>query len=553
MTLTPIQSIQGSGLESPLASETVRTRGVVTGNVRKGYFIQDPAGSDEPGVSSGLFVYSRGQDAPLGALIEVEGKVLDFAKEEGDRPTTQLQVKDDVSVIDAHGPEIAPVWLMGVNIPVRTEELARFLNGLEGMLVGVRAGAVFIAASNPFGDYVVAPADVRDAFNSCGGILLDASAPERWFPSFRIIDYKKAPQINVGSTLLESVSGPLNYRSAAYQIAVDGPIETACKSVQPATTQWTPDDQHITILTLNGFNLDANVEDPSKVKNRRLDVDDDLGDGRFGSLAQAIVEQAGGPDIVALQEIQDNDGAELTEVVDASETYKELIRAVRQRRGPTYSWAEVPPQAGDDGGQPGGNIRNAFLYRRDRVDLIEGSLRRFGVDSDAFEGSRKPLMACFRAKATGSEIVVINLHLASKRHQHSIFSPEQPGFDPRLEIRVQQAEVVRDVLLGLIDQGVDYYVTGDFNDYEFSQTLRAMTKDESVNLLETLPPDDRFDYNHRGKLQALMHGIVSMQQAAQGRTAYETLHGNELIGVKPGEMGTKPTDHAYVLARLAVG
>jgi len=118
---------------------------------------------------------------------------------------------------------------------------------------------------------------------------------------------------------------------------------------------------------------------------------------------------------------------------------------------------------------------------------------------------------------------------------------------------VQQAEVVRDVLLGLIDQGVDYYVTGDFNDSEFSQTLRAMTKDESVNLLETLPPDDRFDYNHRGKLQALMHGIVSMHQAAKGRTAYETLHGNELIGVKPGEMGTKPTDHAYVLARLAVG
>jgi len=108
------------------------------------------------------------------------------------------------------------------------------------------------------------------------------------------------------------------------------------------------------------------------------------------------------------------------------------------------------------------------------------------------------------------------------------------------------------MLLKLIDEGVNYYVTGDFNDVEFSETLHAMTGAESINLLETLPADDRFDYNHRGKLQALMHGIVSKQQAENGRAGYETLHGNELIGVQPGELGTKPTDHAYVLARLAI-
>ena len=45
---------------------------------------------------------------------------------------------------------------------------------------------------------------------------------------------------------------------------------------------------------------------------------------------------------------------------------------------------------------------------------------------------------------------------------------------------------------------------------------------------------------------------VEKRQAEQGHVAYETLHGNELIGIKPGELGTKPTDHAYVLARLVV-
>ena len=552
MNLTPIQAIQGPGLESPLAGQTVRTRGVVIGNTRKGYFIQAPSGSDDPDISAGIFVYSRRRDASIGALIEVEGKVLDFSKNEDDRPTTQIKAKE-MSVIDMHGPTITPTWFTADSLPVDTRELARYLNGLEGMLVGVQAGAVFIAPSNPFGDYVVAPADHYDALNSSGGVLLDPNNPGRWFPGFRIIDYNKAPNVNVGSTLDEDVTGPLNYRSAAYQIAVTGPIRTTCKAVQPASTQWKRDDKRTTILTLNGFNLDTCIEDPSRVRNERLDIDDDLGDGRFDMLARAIVDQAGCPDIVALQEIQDNDGAELTKVVDASKTYRHLISSIHNLHGPTYAWAEIPPIAGDDGGQPGGNIRNAFLYVPDRVELIDDSLLRIGVDAVAFDGSRKPLLARFRVKTTGNELAVINIHLASKRHQRGIFAPEQPGFDSRHHVRVQQAELIRETLLDLIEEGIDYYVTGDFNDVEFSETLRVMTGDESVNLLDTLLPDDRFDYNHRGKLQALMHGVISKRQAEEGHAAYESLHGNELIGVKPGELGTKPTDHAYVLARLLVG
>ena len=249
MKLTPIQAIQGPGLESPIAGEIVRTRGVAIGNTRKGYFIQDPSGSDDPDISAGIFVYSRNRDAPVGALIEIEGKVLDFFKDEDDRPTTQIKAKE-MSVIDMHGPTITPVWFTADSIPSDARELARYLNGLEGMLVGVQTGAVFIAPSNPFGDYVLAPADLYDALNSSGGVLLDPDNPERWFPGFRIVDYDKAPNVNVGSTLDEAVTGPLNYRSASYQIVVTGPIRTTCKSVQPASTHWKQDDKHTTILTV---------------------------------------------------------------------------------------------------------------------------------------------------------------------------------------------------------------------------------------------------------------------------------------------------------------
>ena len=40
------------------------------------------------------------------------------------------------------------------------------------------------------------------------------------------------------------------------------------------------------------------------------------------------------------------------------------------------------PFIGDDsnGGEPGGNIRTAYLYREDRVDFVEGSLATIGAD-----------------------------------------------------------------------------------------------------------------------------------------------------------------------------
>ena len=71
--------------------------------------------------------------------------------------------------------------------------------------------------------------------------------------------------------------------------------------------------------------------------------------------------------------------------------------------------------------------------------------------------------------------------------------------------------------------------------------------------MQTLPRAQRYDYNHRGKLHTLMHAIVAKHQAAAGRYKFEILHGNELTGVQPGTMGTRATDHAYVISHLRVG
>jgi len=549
LPLTPIHDVQGDGLMSPLANRPVRIRGVVTGRTRRGYFVQDPKRSPDDRCSDGIFVYSPRRKARTGTLVELLGKVVDYRRGETERPTTQIK-PFEVRRISKRGPQIEPVWLTAELLHVSGSELAQRLNGLEGMLVGIPEGSTFAAASNSFGDYVCIPPGLEGLRADNGGMVIDPEQPERWLPGFRITRYDEAPCLNVGAKLLTPAVGPLNFRADAFQIALQGDIDVKHRKVVPHTFAE-PNEDRLTIMTLNGFNLDVHVEDPQKVSNPDRDVDDDKLYGRFELLAEAIVKQACAPDIVALQEIQDNDGAEITDVVDASETYEQLIEDVRWQGGPTYRWADIPPAPEADGGQPGGNIRNAFLYNPDRVELVEESLRRIGEDDTAFEASRKPLFARFRFR--GAEIDIVNVHLASKRHQAGLFAPDNPGHDPREPVRVAQARLVREALADARDRAIDYYITGDFNDFEFSATLRELCGDDGTNMVESLPPNARFDYNHRGQLQVLMHGIVPTRAFEAGAVDYQILHGNELIGVKPGSPSGKASDHAYVMASIRLG
>ncbi|MFT7699847.1 MAG: putative extracellular nuclease [Candidatus Krumholzibacteriia bacterium] len=549
MNIVPIHKIQGPGLYSPLKGEKVSTRGVVTGTTNKGFFIQDPDGDLNEDVSHGLFVFGRRDKPRAGSLVEVSGKVFDFQMNEADRPVTQLVV-ENIQVVDQHGPKITPVWFTSDLLMMSSPELALFLNNLEGMLVGIPAGATFAAPSNQFGDYVVVPKESDLVRTQQGGVLIDKTSPLRWLPGFRTTNFAQAPRVNVGAELLEPLIGPLNYRAESFQIAAVGKIQVQQAEVEARTTGLVCSDAQVTVMTLNGFNLDPHIENADLVKDPRRDIDDDVGDKRFEALGRAIAINAKGPAIVALQEIQDSDGAEITAVVEAQRTYAHLIEAVTRANGPRYQWLEIPPEEGADGGQPGGNIRNAFLFDPLRVQFVPETLQLLGADSPAFVDSRKPLAARFRLAKGKGELEVVNVHLASKRNQNGLFAPENPGFDPRAEVRVSQANVIGEHLSQLRAADIDYYVTGDFNDFEFSETLLTLTGDSSTNLVDSVDAPLRYDYNHRGISQALMHGVVANRQLKGRRAEYEILHANALIGVQPGSVGDKASDHAYTLALL---
>jgi len=557
VSLIEIRDIQGDGFYSPYAKQHVVTIGVVTSVLRRGFFIQTPSKEWDGKGSDAIFVYSSDSTVSVGCEVEVSGRCVDYLKHDTAKPVTQIQLRE-VRVITIKGKSISPIALTPELLPSNNTELAQTLNALEGMLVRIDEGQTFIAPSNPFADYVVAGSkEVSTSTDTTlrsadGGVLVDQENPLRWFPGFRVTNYNHAQRLNVGARLTSSVCGPLNYRVDAYQVAVNASFDVEHNDISPQKAKLNPSDGAITIMTLNCFNLDAHVESESLVLNPRQDVDDDWGEGRFHTLAQAVVLQANTPDIVALQEIQDNDGAEISDVVDASNTYELLIKTIQQFSGVTYAWADVPPVLGEDGGQPGGNIRNAYLYNPERVELVADSVSVFATKEQAYKGSRKPLLAEFIERSSGKRLAVINVHLASKRHQASIFSLENAGVDAKESVRVEQARLIREQAERLLSRGTEFYITGDFNDLELSQSLQECVGQKSYNLVMSLPEAERYDYNHRGKLQVLMHGIVPKKMYEQGRAQYEIIHGNELIGVQPGQKSDKPSDHAYVMAKLVL-
>jgi predicted extracellular nuclease len=68
------------------------------------------------------------------------------------------------------------------------------------------------------------------------------------------------------------------------------------------------------------------------------------------------------PDLLFIQEIEDNSGATNDGTVDADVTLAALVSAIESASGVRYNFTQINPVDGEDGGVPGGNIRTVFLY-----------------------------------------------------------------------------------------------------------------------------------------------------------------------------------------------
>ena len=557
-----ICKIQGAGHISPHEGEQVATRGIVTAVARNGFYFQDATGDGDERTSDGMFVFTK--NAPkvsIGDEVQVTGTVIEYIP--GGAATNNLSITefsqpDRIKIVSTGNPIPAPLAIGAADRrpPTRVidndnfaifdpaEDGIDFYESLEGMLVEVQ-DAVAISPTNRFGEIVVlADAGAGQQLNSRVGLNL---TPETLHPQRIQLDDSllpgAMPAAQVGDALGD-LRGPVSYRFGNFEVLVltEPVVESA--GLVPEMTTLVGTAQHLTVGSFNVFNLDPNDDDKSA----------DLADGQFAAIADQIVHRLGAPDVLALQEVQDNSGAANDGTTSADQTAQTLIAAVAAAGGPSYEYADVARPDGADGGQPGGNIRVAYLYQPGRVALI-GSVERIeDTDGDdAFRNSRKPLKAAFDFK--GTKLTVINCHFSSKSGSPPLFGRIQPPTNGGLPKRLAQAAFIHDLVAELLaaDPNANIVVLGDFNECPFPldpvqpppgdvlQTL-AGTPPLLFNLGDAVNGDLAYSYNFQGISQQLDHLLVSAALLAL-QPEFDHVHVNT-------EFPNQASDHDPILAQL---
>ncbi|GAA3306850.1 hypothetical protein GCM10020295_64160 [Streptomyces cinereospinus] len=174
------------------------------------------------------------------------------------------------------------------------------------------------------------------------------------------------PDAHVGDTLAGTTTGPLDYNQFGGYTLVASELGALAQGGLERETTRRQGRGELAVATYNVENLD-----PS--------------DATFEEHAAAIVRNLQSPDIVSLEEIQDNNGAQNDGTVAADRTLTKLIDAIVAVGGPAYEWRAVDPVNNADGGEPGGNIRQAFLFNPERVSFTD----RAGGDATTAVGVTK--------------------------------------------------------------------------------------------------------------------------------------------------------------------
>ncbi|WP_406289589.1 endonuclease/exonuclease/phosphatase family protein [Embleya sp. NBC_00896] len=552
-----IHDIQGTTRLSPKNGARVTgVPGVVTGirafGNSRGFWFQDTLADDDPRTSEGVFVLTGGVTpaVAVGDAVKVTGKVEEFypgGANIGGQSLTQLT--GATWAIEASGQALpAPVPLDAATVPdayvpsgtPSIEALALepgkyaldLYESLEGQLTRV-ADTRVVGPSTSFGELWVTVEPTRNPTAQGGTVYsgYDAQNGGRLKVSSLIpFAQEPFPKADVGDTLTGVTTGPLTYDNfGGYTLAATTLGKVAKGGLTPESTR----DQKRTELAVATYNVE------------NLSPKDDQ--AKFDRLAKGIVTNLATPDVVALEEIQDNTGPTNDGVVAADQTLDKLVAAIKAAGGPTYSWRSIEPVDGKDGGQPGGNIRNAFLFDATRVEFVDrpggGSTTAVGVRKDwlgraqltqspgrvapadaAWENSRKPLAAEFRFR--GKTVFVVANHFASKGGDQALDSRFQPPTRSSEVQRVAQAKVLRgfvDELLG-VDPRANLVVLGDLNDFAFSPTLNTLTAGGALRtMVNTLPANERWGYVFNGNSQMLDHILTSPRVT---RFEYDIVHVN---------------------------
>ncbi|MDQ1011517.1 putative extracellular nuclease [Streptomyces sp. V4I23] len=539
-----IHDIQGTTRTSPLVGRQVTdVPGIVTG-VRtygsRGFWFQDPQADDNDATSEGVFVYTGSvPTVAVGDQVLVSGTVGEYipgGTNSGNQSLTQI-ARPAVTVVSrgnelpapvtvsawsvpgAYAPDGDPAAGNSINaLPLRPRTYALdYYESLEGANVRIGTSRV-VGATDPYAELWVTVKPYEND-NRRGGTVYGSYTSQNTgrlqIQSLTPLAEKPFPKANVGDVLAGTTEGPLDFNQfGGYTLTARTLGTVTDRGLERESTRPQRNGE-LAVATYNVENLDPS--DPQS---------------KFDALAKAVVENLSSPDILALEEIQDDNGAKNDGTVAAGQTLKKFTDAIVTAGGPAYAWRSVDPQNNKDGGEPGGNIRQVFLFNPDRVSFTDraggdattatGVVREHGraaltlspgrVDpaNSAWENSRKPLAGEFTFR--GRTVFVIANHFGSKGGDEGLTSHHQPPNRSSEAKRLLQAQSVNAFVKDILktDRRADVVVLGDINDFEFSATTKALTDDGALHpAITSLPRSERYSYVFQGNSQVLDQILTS--------------------------------------------
>ncbi len=581
--------LQGTSHKSAFENQMATgIRGIVTARDNNGFWIQDD-GDSNPLTSDAIYIFvgSGGTKPAVGADVTVGGRLLEFRPGSDANNLTLTEISAVAAnsgsvVVNSLGNSLPAARVIGAVGSIVPNAIAPnvgnvethagytlqpglyamdFYESLEGMRVSMASavstsptltgdynGDTFVVSRGQLGTGVMSPR---------GGVVLASGQ----FNGHRIaIDNRltstmgvTAPTVNVGAQI-DGIAGVIDYSFNNYRLLLTStPTVTASPLVAEVAAPRAAG--HLGFATYNVENLGGNASA-----------------ARISEVVGQMRVNLQMPEVLALQEIQDNNGSTNNGVVAADVTLTRLTDEIKATTGKDYGFLTINPVNNTDGGQTGGNIRQAFLYDKSVVSFDAGKQTGGALDAvsavlggdgqielqcgaasfaclagridptnAAFGSSRKPLV--MDMNVGGQQIIVVSNHFNSKGGDQPLFGPNQPPVNDSETQRLAQAQAVAAFVQGIlaIKPNANIIVTGDLNDFQFASSLQPLYAAGLTNMVDTLAPGERYTYNYQGNAQALDHMFVSA--SLLGAASLDIVHANS-------EFRTQVSDHDPLLMTL---
>jgi predicted extracellular nuclease len=494
-------ALQGTGAASPLLGQDVIIEGIVVGDFEgddnaagdlDGFFVQGTPDGD-PASSDAVFVYvPNGGPVTAGDRIQVSGTVEEHFTQ------TQVGTVTDVTVCQ-DGDQPAPTPLA---LPVDAPTDFEALEGTRVRLIDLTVaetrllddfGEVLLSAGGPLST----PTDAADpgqdaravaAANLDRQIALDDG--RNGTPRRPVRYLSPGERLRAGDTV-DELTGVLSFAFDRWRVQPTEPVRfEAANARTDAPADVGADLRVASFNVLNYFT--------SRPGGRGATTPEDVAQQQAKIVAAIDALDA---DIVALQEIESNDGLGTESLVDA------LNDTAGEPR-----WAAVPVPSNFTGSD---EITVAQIYRPGSIERVGDPVALAGP---AFANARQPIAQAYASG--GNAFTVIATHFKSKTCGEATGDNADQGDGAGCWTgdRVRQAQA----LAAFVAQrrsatgDPDVLILGDLNSYTREEPVDVLVLAGLVNeLTRNVPDPDRYTYVFDGARGVLDHAFATPELSAQ--------------------------------------